>query len=120
MALRESIYGADILAARAEIQDRIYLYCHALDRRRWELFSEVFHDDATCQLSNIGGPWQDWMARAKALVISSLFYTPHQVGNILVRIDGDTGHAETYLTAYHRVAANAPPGQFLGGTGEEY
>jgi hypothetical protein len=102
------------------MSDRIYLYCHALDRRRWDLFSEVFHEDATCHLSIMGGKWQDWLMQAKTLLDSSAGATHHQVGNILIRIDGNVGHAETYVTAYHRVRADAPPGGLLGGTGEEY
>jgi hypothetical protein len=42
------------------------------------------------------------------------------VGNTLIGFDGDVAHAETYVTAYHRVRADAPPHAIIGGTGREY
>lgn len=112
-------YGPAALAARAEITDVIYRYCHATDRRRWWLMDTVFHEDATCQLSVIGGPWREFVRQGEAL-LKPIGVTHHQVGNILIALDGDVAHTETYLTAFHRVPADAPPGGPFGGTGETY
>jgi hypothetical protein len=112
-------YGPAALAARAEITDVIYRYCHATDRRRWWLMDSVFHEDATCHLSVLGGSWREFVRQGEAL-LEHVEDTHHQVGNILIALDGDVAHAETYLTAFHRVPADAPPGGPFGGTGEAY
>jgi hypothetical protein len=112
-------YSPAALAARAEITDVIYRYCHATDRRRWWLMDSVFHEDATCHLSVIGGSWREFVRQGEAL-LEHVEDTHHQVGNILIALEGDVAHTETYLTAFHRVPADAPPGGPFGGTGEAY
>jgi hypothetical protein len=119
MTDNSSAYSLEALAARAEITDVIYRYCHATDRRQWWLMDTVFHEDATCQLSVIGGDWREFVKQGEAL-LTNVGVTHHQVGNILIALDGDVAHTETYLTAFHRVPADAPPGGPFGGTGEAY
>jgi len=115
-------YGPEALAARAEITDRVHLYAHCVDRRRWELLEQVFHDDATWWVSSIGSDnrWRDAMESSRELFAAALGPTHHQVGNILVSVEGDTATSETLCTAYHRVRADAPLGGMFGGTGCEY
>lgn len=109
----------DSLAARAEIEDVIHRYCHATDRRRWWLMDSVFHEDATCTLTSIGGGWREFTAQGAAL-LEHVDSTQHQVGNILIAFDGETAHVETYVTAFHAIPADAPPGGGFGGTGEAH
>jgi hypothetical protein len=112
-------YSPAALAARAEIADVIHRYCHATDRRRWWLMDSVFHEDATCQLSVVGGSWREFV-RKGAELLAHVAATHHQVGNIQVALEGEAAHAETYVTAFHRVPADAPPGGPFGGTAEAY
>jgi hypothetical protein len=112
-------YGPAALAARAEITDVILRYCHATDRRRWWLMDTVFHEDAVCRLSVIGGSWREFVRQGEAL-LEHVGVTHHQVGNIQIALEGDVAHCETYVTAFHRVPAEAPPGGPFGGTGEAY
>jgi hypothetical protein len=118
-AMDRADYSAAALAARAEITDVIHRYCHATDRRRWELMESVFHDDATCHLSVIGGSWREFVRQGAAL-LEPVGVTHHQVGNIQIALKGDLAHVETYVTAFHRVPAAAPSGGPFGGTGEAY
>lgn len=104
------------LAARAAIADVINRYCHVIDRRRWAEMAGCFHADATYQFGAIKGGWQDFVGAAK-MVIEPLLMSQHILGNMLVRIDGDRADAETYFTAYHRVAADAPADAAFPGTG---
>ena len=114
-------YSPETLAARAEINDRILLYLHASDRRRWELMELVFHDDAIWNMSSIGGTtWRDTLAFTTKLFADHLVATSHQIGNTMIAIDGDSALAEVYCTGYHRVRADAPPGGIFGGVGHEY
>jgi len=114
-------YDAAGLAARAEIYDRIVLYLHAADRRQWELMEMVFHDDAVWNMSSIGGTtWRDTLAFSKKLFADHLLTTHHQIGNTMIRLDGNSALTEIYCTAYHRVRADAPVGGIFGGVGHEY
>jgi hypothetical protein len=104
-------------AARFEIMDCAQLYCHAVDRRRWELMAHVFHEDATYQFFSINGGWRDFVEAAKTL-IDPMIQTHHQVSNIMVRFESDdVAFSETYLRAYHVVPADYPSGTFLSVAG---
>jgi len=100
-------------AARFEIMDCAQLYCHAVDRRRWELMARVFHEDATYQFFSIKGFWHDFVEAARTL-IDPMIQTHHQVSNIMVRFErDDLAYSETYLRAYHVVPVDYPEGTFL-------
>jgi hypothetical protein len=115
-------YSAAALAARAEITDRIHLYAHCVDRRRWEMLDQVFHADATWWVSSIGFEqgWREAMQSSRELFAAALGPTHHQVGNVLISLDGEVAVSETLVTAYHRVRADAPLGGMFGGIGHEY
>ena len=103
----------DQACARFEILDRVHLYCHAVDRRRWDLMAEVFHEDATYRFFSIEGGWRTFVNAAKAL-IDPMVQTHHQVSNSIVRFEtGEIAYSETYLRAYHIVDADYPTDTFL-------
>ncbi len=107
------------LLARAQIADVIARYCHVIDRRRWDDMAACFHDNATYSYGTIAGGWRDFVAIARS-IIEPLRISHHQTGNMLIRIDGDRAAAETYFTAYHRIAADAAPEGVFPGTGSDY
>lgn len=115
-------YSTEALQARAEITDRFHLYAHCVDRRRWDLLDQVFHPDATWWVSSIGtdNHWRDAMESSRELFAVALDATHHQVGNILISLDGAAADTEALITAYHRVRADAPLGGMFGGTGSPY
>lgn len=112
-------HDSSSLAARAEIADVIATYCHAIDRRRWELMEQLFHDDATYSFGTIEGTWREFVAIAKAL-IDPLPATHHQLGQTAFEIDGDRATTETYMTATHRIPADAPVDGPFPGRGHDY
>jgi hypothetical protein len=109
------------LAARAKIMDAMALYCHATDRRNWGLMDLVFHDDAKWSLSSLqGGTWRETLAAGIRVFEHHVMTTSHQLGNVLMRLDGDVAFTEAYCVAYHRIRADAPVGGTFGGVGHEY
>lgn len=112
-------HDASSLAARAEIADVIVTYCHAIDRRRWELMDQLFHDDATYAFGTIEGTWREFVAIAKAL-IDPLPATHHQLGQTAYEIDGNRATTETYMTATHSIPADAPLDGPFPGRGHPY
>ncbi len=107
------------LLARAAIADVIARYCHVIDRRQWHAMDQCFHDDATYRYASIAGGWREFVAVARA-IIDPLRISHHQTGNMLIRVDGDRAGAETYFTAYHRIAAGAAADGVFPGTGQDY
>ncbi|MFO1377944.1 MAG: nuclear transport factor 2 family protein [Steroidobacteraceae bacterium] len=102
------------LAAESDITRIIHLYCHALDRRRWELMAEVFHEDARYGFGDIAGDWRAFVRTARSIV-DPLGPCHHIVANILMDIDGDVAEVETYVNGYHVVPADYPPGLSTNG-----
>jgi len=49
------------------------------------------------------------------LIRRMLASTHHQIGNILIDVDGDTARTETYCTAFHRTHPNADSNRFIVG-----
>lgn len=112
-------HDASSLLAKAEMTDVIALYCHAIDRRRWELMDGVFHGDATYSFGTIEGTWREFVGIAQAL-IDPLPATHHQLGQTAFEIDGDRATTETYMTATHRIPADAPIDGPFPGRGQSY
>ena len=106
------------LLARAEILDILALYCHVIDRRQWHRMGECFHADATFRFGSIDGSWEDFVPAARA-VIDPLRISHHKLGQTLFAFSGDGAMTETYMVAYHRVAAEAPADAVFPGDGAD-
>lgn len=111
-----TILDAESRAAIAEILGR---YCHAIDRRRWELIEGCFHDDAVYTFSQIDGSWRNFVAAARHMV-DPLPMTHHQLGQTVHAIDGADIVTETYFTAIHLVPAQAAREGVFDGRGHDY
>lgn len=109
------------LSDRAEIADILFHFCQILDQRNWDAMDQIFHDDASVRYSyrDTVEPAMDWVARASG-ILDAFSGTFHQLGNMLIDIDGDTAWCETYVTATHRVPPTAPKEGFWGSKDEPY
>lgn len=91
-------------ADRVAIQDRIYQWCRAVDRRDWDLVRATFHPDGTDMHGLYDGNVDgliEWLKVRHATITSS----NHVVSNILVEFCGpDIAAVETYCTACQRYA----------------
>jgi hypothetical protein len=93
---------AQALLDKQAIWDRIMLYARGIDRRDWDLVRSCFSDGAVDEHGAFNGPLDEfvpWIQEASA----RYSMTMHTVGNVQIELDGDTAHAETYVTAYHRL-----------------
>ncbi len=93
-----------------QIADLIHQYCRGCDRGDEELLHSVFWPDATVEHPPFKGSATEF-CRIALDFISTLETTLHQVGNILIELDGDKAYTESYFTAYHRL----PKGPVKGG-----
>jgi hypothetical protein len=94
------------LSDRAEIHDVLMQYSRGLDRLDMDLVRAAFHENAWVEFPEdvYVGPAQgfcDFLAKEMTLFVR----TRHCLGNILIELDGDVAHVETYLTADHEATS---------------
>ena len=87
----------DELLAKQEITEVIFKYCRCMDRCDAELGKEVFHPDARVDYGEqmyrgSGYGFVDMALSGHALHLSH----SHQLGSILIKVDGDRAYSECY------------------------
>lgn len=92
----------DVLLAEREIRQQMTNYCRGIDRLDRELFSSVWHPDATVDYEGV--------VKCTAAEVTDLFmeghrgwaFHSHQITNSTIKIKGDHAVSETYVTAVLR------------------
>ncbi len=95
------------MSDREEIRDKLCLYLHAIDRRRWDIMPAIFHEEAVFKFGDVVGDWRGFVKQAQA-IIDPMPSTHHQLGNILFDFTGDVAMTETYCTATHIIPIDYP------------
>lgn len=92
------------LSHRLEIQQLVYRYCRAVDRRDFKLLAELYADDSTDEhggmFSGSGKEYVEWVSG----LLENAGHTSHQVLNHLIEIDtnnGDYAEGEVYSMNVH-------------------
>ncbi len=114
-----SLHSQVRLEDRAQIQDVIAAYAHAIDRRRWQMMERLFHPDAKFSFGPVDGDWRDFVEQAKA-IIDPCIATQHQLGQVQFGFENDTCHTETYMTAMHTIPAGYPVPDVFPDKGKTY
>lgn len=88
------------MADRAQIQEVMFRYCHAIDRQQLEMLAtDVFHADATTDNGHYKGDIPGFIAkvRVRHATIPQAF---HMIGNVLIDFLGpDRAFVESYCLA---------------------
>ena len=92
------------LLDKQAITEVIHLYCRGIDRVDCDMLRGLFHRDSTHKHGAFSGRSHDFIELAVEQV-SKLRSTTHQIGNVLIRLDGDTAYTEAYYFVHHRVPA---------------
>jgi ketosteroid isomerase-like protein len=90
------------LADRESIRQCIYRYCRAPDRCDFDLLATAYWPDATENHDPFVGTIEEFIEFARDTLLA-MDQTSHMVANILIAIDGETAHVESYVRAYHRL-----------------
>lgn len=94
--------GVQELLDREAIRDVLMRYCHAIDRCDAGLLRSVYWPGAT-------DDHVFWRGTAEAFVdfcmpiLESRDQTMHNIGNILIRIDGNAARVQSYFDSYERL-----------------
>jgi hypothetical protein len=89
------------LLDREAIRDCIYRYSHGIDRRDKETLKLVYWPDATDDHIMFSGNAYEFIEFVWPF-LESLRSSTHSMSNILLRVNGDRAHGETYWTVFHR------------------
>ncbi len=98
--LRKSMTLQDLID-REEIRDVIMRYCRSVDRVDFELMRSCFHPDATVDFPDdvfIGNV--DGFINFLRGELATFKRSSHFVGNLLIELEDDVAHVETYLIGY--------------------
>jgi ketosteroid isomerase-like protein len=98
-----------MLLDERDITQLCYRYGTALDSRDWPLLRSCFTDDAVTVYEGLGEfAGQSAIEAACRTTLEPLDRSHHLIGNVSVRVDGDTASAQCYLQAQH--LRNGAPG----------
>jgi hypothetical protein len=90
------------LLAKQAITEALYKYCRAMDRMDNELGKSVFHADAVADYGTMfkgtGHGFIEFVYEAHA----GMLLHQHQLGNILITVEGDRAYSESYVTVTFR------------------
>lgn len=92
------------LADREAIRDCIWRYCRGIDRCDAGLLRSAFWPDALDSHAVPGKPPRNAHAWIEKVIprLYEFVMTSHLVTNVLIRVDGDTAHVESYFWAVHQ------------------
>ncbi len=108
------------LEDREAIRDIIAAYCHAIDRRRWDIMPGLFHEDATFAFGPLVGDWRSFVEQARG-VIDDCTHTHHHLGQVLFgKMEDGVVHTETYMSAMHIIPPGYPLTDVFPARDEEY
>lgn len=94
----------------AAIRDVVLRYCRAVDRRDYDSVRACYHPDATDHHGTYRGGVDGFIERLHR-ELPKCERTFHVVANLLVdRVSADSARSESYVLAYHRLAARPGPG----------
>jgi SnoaL-like domain len=86
------------LKDRVEIEDMIYRYCRAVDRMDGALLKSVFHEDSVDDHGRFKGSGHAF-ADMTMSILPKMHFTAHHVTNVLIELEGDIAHVESYFIA---------------------
>jgi hypothetical protein len=104
------------LLDREAIRDCLYRYCRAIDRHDEALLRTVYWPEAQDRHGAVEGTVEEFIAHVMPLT-KMLENIVHNLGNILIELNGDSAKVESYFSGYHRVrnADNVLVDSFYGG-----
>lgn len=101
---------------REAIRDCLHRYCRAIDRRDAEMLTGVYWPGAMDHHGVLDAPVEQFVPEVMAS-LAAMDQTMHMLGNVLMRIEGDTAAVESQFHAYHRIPGEGGPGE--GGAVED-
>lgn len=103
------------LLDKQAIQELLWRYCRAIDRRDFQALKALYHEDAIDEHGGMfSGPAHEFIAKLPQ-IMAPMEVVWHQLGNMLIEVDGDEAWGEIYTLAYHRADLGEGPQDLIVG-----
>ncbi len=96
------------LRARREILAAVHDYARGLDRLMPDVQRRAFHDDAWVDAGTFAGDADAFVKYCQDF-LGSMESSQHLLGQVDIRVQGDTATGEVYFVAHHRHAFEGTP-----------
>ena len=100
------------LLAKQELTEALYRYCRSMDRMDNALGFTVFHEDAEVDYGTMFQGTGHGFVENVYHQHAAMLCHQHQLGNVLIEVDGDRAASESYVSVTFRL--NGPDGSLLG------
>ena len=97
----------DELADREAIRDCLYRYCRGIDRMDAESLASAYWPGALDHHTGFDGSVEDFISWALPR-LAAMEQGMHMIGNILIRIEGETAKVESYLWSVSVLPGESP------------
>lgn len=97
-----------VLESERDIRGLIHQYCDAADRRDWAAFRAVFHEGSTHRHDHVYEGLSSDFAGLGQGMIDLVAESHHHVGNVSIRVTGNSAVSQCYLIAHHLILADTP------------
>ncbi len=97
------------LIDRQEIHDLQMRYCRAVDRLDEELLRSVYFEDAWDDHGVFNGPIAEFIPWVMQFLAEQFQSQIHAISNMLIELDGDVAHGESYFTGFYRFEKDGKP-----------
>jgi hypothetical protein len=94
---------------RQEIEQKIRLYCRAIDRMDEELLRSLYHADGVDLHGSFEGNAHEFARFILGEIARLTSYGFHSVTQSIIDVDGDIAAAESIYIAYHRIPGGWDP-----------
>ena len=97
---------------KQDCTELVHRMARAIDRCDGELVNQLFHPDATDDHGSYKGTAKEFVPWVME-VLKGMHRTQHMIGNVLIRLDGDTAYGESYFIAHHAIPAEDGTDNFM-------
>lgn len=94
------------VVAKQKIYEALVKYCRGVDRLDPDLIRSVYHPGANDNHGGFNGPVEEFVDWVLGNHMGKVEVCSHYVSNVLIEVDGDVAHSESYIIAYHRKSTN--------------
>ena len=95
-------YSLDEISDRMEIEQKIALYCHAIDLRDFDLLDDVFLPETSFDFTRVNNGFRDWTFMKKFMRDHwNLAHDFHIYANIWIRFNADRSEAVSLSKVYN-------------------
>jgi hypothetical protein len=108
------IHSLEQLIDCENIRNCLALYCKGVDRTDADLIRQAYWPDVDASQLDFRGDCEAFLAWSFPSV-AKMDFMSHQIGNVLIELDGDRADVQTNFISYRRVAADGGLKGFVSG-----